>query len=84
MILIHNFEETYENPEPPPKWDIQEPSKSREQFVNYLHYGNGELNLPLAYVMCEKVKLMPANEYPSTNYMTVREEMIAHALLKWN
>jgi hypothetical protein len=30
--------------------------------------------------MCEKVKLMPANEDPSIKYMTAREEVIAHTL----
>jgi hypothetical protein len=79
MILIRDFEEMYENPKPPPKWDVQDPAKLQEQFDDYLHYTNGELNLPLAYVMHEQVELMPANENLLTHYTTAREEMIAHA-----
>jgi hypothetical protein len=30
VIMICKFEETYENPEPPPKWDVQDPAKSWE------------------------------------------------------
>lgn len=48
VIMIHDFEENYENPELPPKWDIWDPAKSWEQFDDYLCYTNGELNLPLA------------------------------------
>jgi hypothetical protein len=54
----------YENPEPPPKWDVRDPAKSREQFDDCLHYTNGELNLPLAYVMHEQVKPVPADQDP--------------------
>jgi hypothetical protein len=51
MIPICKFEEMYKNPEPPPKWDVQDPAKLREQYDDFLCYTNGELNIPLAYVM---------------------------------
>jgi hypothetical protein len=63
MILICDFEETYENPKPPLKWDVQDPAKLWEQFDDYLHYTNGELNLHLVYVMQKQVKPMLANEW---------------------
>jgi hypothetical protein len=73
----------HENPEPSPKWDVQDAAKLQYQFDDYLHYMNGELNLPLAYVMHEQVDPMLEDEDDlPTNYATAREEMIAHVLHK--
>jgi hypothetical protein len=53
MISICEFEEVYENHEPPPTWDVRDPTKSWEQLDNYLCFTNREMNIPLAYVMQE-------------------------------
>jgi hypothetical protein len=37
---ICKFKKMYANPEPPPKWDVQDPAKMWEQFDDYLCYMN--------------------------------------------
>jgi hypothetical protein len=44
MISIREFEEIYENHEPPPMRDVQDPTKLQEQLDNYLCFTNREMN----------------------------------------
>jgi hypothetical protein len=63
MILICKFKEMYKNHEPPPMQDVQDPTKLWEQLDDHLHFTNGEMNIPLVYMMP-----MLANDNTSTMY----------------
>jgi hypothetical protein len=79
MILIHKFEEMYENHEPALTWDVEDPTKSQEQLDDQLHFMNGEMNIPLTYVTREQIVPMLANDNTSTMYTTTTVKVNVHA-----
>jgi hypothetical protein len=80
MTDLIDHEKAHDNPGEPTKYATEKKMVAfLEIFQNYITQYHGKTHIPLSYLIRTTVQPFAEDDDPTTNYTSIKEEMIARA-----